>query len=102
MPFPRPTDKRLLQHHLVVIMINLTVEYLFERLDNTQAADKRAVNVVFKHVGQPELAGARLRIATLESLLFQSPIILRDTDQQLHLFGVKKRRLHEVTIAVEL
>jgi hypothetical protein len=43
-----------------------------------------------------------MSIATLQSFLFQSLVVFRDGYQQLHLLGIKKGRLHKVTIAVEL
>src|SRR3569832_317187 len=45
MPLPRATDERLLQHHLVMIMIDLSAQQLFKRFNDTQAADERTINI---------------------------------------------------------
>src|SRR5690349_530064 len=50
MPLPRAAYERLLQHHLVMVMINLTAEHLFQRFNDTEAADEGAVNVVLELV----------------------------------------------------
>src|SRR5690349_18344578 len=65
-PFPRAAHERLLQHHLVVIMIDLSAEQLFQRFDDTQATHECAVYVVFKNIREPQLARAGMGIATLQ------------------------------------
>src|ERR1041384_6620466 len=49
-PLPRSTDERLLQHHLMMVMINLAAQNLFHWLDDTQAAHKSTVDIVFEHI----------------------------------------------------
>src|ERR1051326_3287704 len=51
MPLPRSADERFLQHHFMVIVIDLAAKELFHGFDDSQTTYERAVDVVFQSIG---------------------------------------------------
>src|SRR5262245_14140176 len=50
-PFPGASYKGFLEHHLVVIVIDLSSQKLLERFDDTQTTHERTIDVVFERIG---------------------------------------------------
>jgi len=100
-PLPRPADERLLQHHLVMEMIDLIPQQRLHRIHHPVAADTGAVNVVVQFIPQPQPAHPALGILRRMRLV-HIPVGLGDVDQEIGLFLVEEPRDQEITGIIEL
>ena len=101
-PFPRAADPGLLDHHLVVVQVDLVAHEPFERVDHPPAVADGVVDVLAVRVRrQPELAFAALGIlggAHERGLL---PVGAPHVEQEFHLLLVVKAFHHQVAVFPE-
>src|SRR6516164_3597701 len=62
MPLPGAAGARLLQDHLVVIVVHLAAEQRFHGIDNSPAADECTVDVILQFIVDAELYGSALPV----------------------------------------
>src|SRR3954454_24514603 len=100
-PLPGAADVRLLQDHLVMVVVDLAAEEELHGVDDPPAADERRVDVVVQVVVDRELDHAPLAVATACRLVGHPVVGAGDLAQQIDLLGVEEALRDEVAILVE-
>src|SRR5689334_7534741 len=102
MPFPCSAHQRLLEHDFVVIMVNLSIQQLLHRINDTVAAAKSTVNVFAQGASNPQLTPITREVQTLDCLFCHLLISFGDSDEQIHFFGIKQSFDDQKAISIKL
>ena len=101
-PRPGPANARLFHVHLRVVMVHLSTEQLFHRVDQPPAPREHAVDIVARMVPQGQASDASFAVTPFDRMLVECLILPGGPAQKRHFFGVikpaaqRRTRLHGI------